>query len=306
MTEVMEAAAEEMEADLLTFDETDKTQPMKPSKRNPGKSTKSKPHDSKQPPCLSHSSPGSDRTTAVTIISPSYQSVGAEAVRRMKKFSGLNVRVIECSDEEGFETKLNLDMIMDRKKFLFFDSDYWLLRKLPLDSWDGSSWLAVNDPGVFAPYAFPFSDCKREGMDRAKYWNSGFFCCDTRRPEHRAVFQEARALRKRVMSGTARKPDDFGDQYYLNMACQTLGTPMTLLPFVFNFYRHMISGGCFPFIPAEVIGLHAAGVPVRAKRPGHEDKLTHLTYMSKALTYPTITYQDDAMRWAWARNYQLA
>lgn len=275
------------------------------AKQRHKETTKPKPRDPSPPPSISQASPGSDRTTAVTIISPSYQSVGAEAVRRMKKFSGLNVKVIECSDEEGFETKLNLDMIMDRKKFLFFDSDYWLLRKLPLDSWDGSAWLAVNDPGVFAPYAFPFSDCKREGMDRAKYWNSGFFCCDTRRPEHRAVFQEARALRKRVMSGTASKPDDFGDQYYLNMACQKLGTPVSLLPFVFNFYRHMISGGCYPFIPAEVIGLHAAGVPVKAKRPGHEDKLTHLTYMSKALTYPTITYQDDAMRWSWARNYQL-
>ena len=280
---------------------------MKPTKPRPRTSATPKLSDSKQPPGLSRAGTGagSDRVTAVTIISPSYQSVGAEAVRRMKKFSGLQVKVIECSDEEGFETKLNLDMIMDRRKFVFFDSDYWLLRKLPLDSWDGSSWLAVNDPGVFAPYAFPFSDCKREGMDRAKYWNSGFFCCDTRRSEHRAVFQEARALRKRVMSGTASKPDDFGDQYYLNMACQKLATPLTLLPFVFNFYRHMISGGCFPFIPAEVIGLHAAGVPVKAKRPGHEDKLTHLTYMSQALTYPTITYQDDAMRCAWAKNYQL-
>lgn len=281
---------------------------MKPTKQRASKPTKTttpKPPDAGQATSLQHASYGTSRTTAVTIISPSYESVGREAVRRMKKFSGLQVKVIECSDEEGFETKLNLDMIMDRGKFVFFDSDYWLLRELPLDSWDGSAWLAVNDPGVFAPYAFPFSDCKREGMDREKYWNSGFFCCDTRRPEHRAVFQEARALRKRVLNGTAKKPDDFGDQYYLNMACQKLAVPMVLLPFVFNFYRHMISGGCFPFIPAEVIGLHAAGVPVKAKKQGQEDKLTHLNYMSKALSYPTINYQDDAMRYAWAKNYQL-
>lgn len=288
------------------LDATPKPNPtMKPIKQRPEKVATPKPHDPCLPPRMSQTSPNSSRTTAVTIISPSYEAVGREAVLRMKKFSGLNVKVVECSDEEGFETKLNLDLIMGKKKFLFFDSDYWLLRALPMDSWDGSAWLAVNDPGVFAPYAFPFSDCKREGMERAQYWNSGFFCCDTRRPEHRAVFQEARALRKQVMCGTANKPDDFGDQYYLNMACQKLATPVIMLPFVFNFYRHMISGGCYPFIPAEVIGLHAAGVPVRARKRGEDDKLTHLQYMSRALSFPTINVQEDAMRCSWAQSFQL-
>jgi hypothetical protein len=45
----------------------------------------------------------------VTVISPSYERVGREMIRRVKRYTGHDVKVIETTDDKGFETKLNLD-----------------------------------------------------------------------------------------------------------------------------------------------------------------------------------------------------
>ena len=52
---------------------------------------------------------------------------------------------------------------------------------------------------------------------------------------------------------------------FLNFALQQLGVPLKLLPFSFNFYKKAVEWGSFPYIPREIVGLHAAGVPLERK-----------------------------------------
>ena len=43
---------------------------------------------------------------AVTVVTPSYRHLEKEAVKRIKKFTGLPVKVIRCKDSDGFMKKL--------------------------------------------------------------------------------------------------------------------------------------------------------------------------------------------------------
>lgn len=229
----------------------------------------------------------------VTVISPSYASIGKEAVRRFSKFSNLEVKVIRCKDKDGYCTKLNLDKLVGHRPCIYFDSDYWLLRPLSWQSINFAILSAAPDWGVLHPHAFPKEDCERLGMRKDLYFNSGFMALNFQLPEHRKMFQEARKLwkshQRKKMTG------DPGEQTILNLARHNLRLPITMLPTVVNYYRHSTDQGVYQDIPAEVIGLHAAGVPLKKK-------LRHLRTGAEWLTYPPIVVQPDAMRLAWAKN----
>lgn len=229
----------------------------------------------------------------VTIISPSYSKVGKEAVRRFKEFTGLPVKIIRCRDEDGYYTKLCLDRKVGRRPIIYFDADWWALRPVNWASINFGVFSAVPDWGVFHPHAFPKEDCEMLGMRKDLYFNSGFWCADFSNPLHRKMFQEARKLwnrhQKKKMTG------DPGEQTILNLARHRTGTPIQILPTVVNYYRHSTSEGVYQDIPSEVIGLHAAGVPLKKK-------FRHLKTGAEWLTYPPITVQPDAMRLAWAKN----
>lgn len=229
----------------------------------------------------------------VCIISPSYAKLGAEAVRRFKKFTRLKVKIIRCKDEDGYFTKLCLDRLVGRKKVIYFDSDWWCLRPLDTSRLQFGAFCAAPDWGVFHPHAFPKEDCERLGMRKDLYFNSGFWCADFSNPQHRQMFSAARKLwkyhQKKKITG------DPGEQTILNLARHRTGTPIQMLPTVVNYYRHSTDQGVYQDIPAEVIGLHAAGVPLKKK-------LRHLQVGAEWLTYPPIKVQEDAMRLAWAKN----
>lgn len=203
------------------------------------------------------------------------------------------MKVIRCRDEDGYLTKLGLDKQVGRRPVIYFDSDWWALRPLLWQSLNFSVISAVPDWGVLHPSAFPKEDCERLGMRKDLYFNSGFLAMDFRNELHRKVFQEARRLwkrhQKRPMTG------DPGEQTILNLARHRLNAPLALLPTVVNYYRHSTDQGVYQDIPAEVVGLHAAGVPLKKK-------FRHLSVGAEWLTYPPIMVQPDAMRLSWAKN----
>lgn len=235
---------------------------------------------------------------AVTVVTPSYRHLEKEAVRRIKKFTGLPVKVIRCKDEDGFMKKLELDKECGRQRILFFDVDFWWLKPCDVTKWCANAWLAVNDSAAMNPWAFPHTDCEAFGMDKLRYFNSGMFAANLALPEHRAIFQLARKLRKQVVSGRLKTPKDKTDQVYLNLAAQQLNINTSLLPSGYNFYMKSVVWGQLPFIPRNIVGLHAAGELLK-------NKLSALKTQSKVFSFTPRDLHDEVVRWDQTRIFDF-
>ena len=230
----------------------------------------------------------------VTVISPSYREVGREAVKRFKRFTGLDVHIIRCRDEDGFHAKLRLDKACGRRPIIFFDADYWLLDRPGFEAMASPALVAVHDPAAFNPYAFPHTDCEAFHMPKSEYFNSGLMLLDFRLPQHRKLFQLARALYKRAKE----KPTDTTDQFWLNLARLRLGIPLTRLPTQYNFYLLSAYWGQQAWIPRHIIGLHGAGIPAREKH-------TRLQQQSAVFTHEYRAMHPEAMAFEMARITEL-
>lgn len=206
--------------------------------------------------------------TGLTIVTPSYRHLEKPAVQSFQDATGLPVKVIRTSDKRGFTAKLELDRHA-KGRAIFFDIDTRFVKPLDLARWNGD-FLAVHDPAVFIPGAFPCDDCERHRLDKNAYFNSGFMAMDFGKREHRRLFQTARRIHQRVERGTLPPPIDKTDQYYLNAAAQRDGLHMNYLPFGFNMYTYCVKHGGREAYPRDVTMVHAAGYPLRKKRKALE------------------------------------
>lgn len=236
--------------------------------------------------------------TAITVVTPSYRHLEKDAVRLFKKHSGLPVKVIRAKDKDGFMAKLDLDKHLHGQKIVFFDVDFWLIRKVNFEAWDFRYWCAVHDSAVFNPHAFPNTDCGLFKMDKLRYFNSGFFTCDLSRKDHRAVFQKARKIAAAVQSKRMPRPVDVTDQFYINKAIQDLNVGINLLPLKFNYYHLASAWGQIPYIPRDIIGLHAAG----EKR---ENKLHALQIQSEVFGRELLRVCAEAYQFETARIFDM-
>lgn len=213
----------------------------------------------------------------VTVTSPSYEHLTNEAVNRFRKHSGLEVIVLPCTSEPAFAHKLNLDLLVAPRKIVYFDIDLWLIRDFDFTSLaNNGRFNAVPDPGAWNPFAFPHTDSVNEGWDKSEYFNSGLFICDLADPKIKKVFEDARKTLEECHNGKRRKPIDWTDQFFLNHSIQQQPGLLKRLPFQMNFYKKAVDWGSYPFIPRDIIGLHAAGEP-------KERKLEALHEQSKVL-----------------------
>lgn len=202
----------------------------------------------------------------VTVVTPSYRHLEKEAIQRFKKFSGIKqVKVIRCKDSNGFHAKLDIDKHVGRERVVFFDIDWWMLRHVDFQSWCASTWFAVHDSAVFNEHAFPHTDCRDFSMNSLMYFNSGFMVFNLALKSHRDVFKRSRLLLRKVQSGSLKKPTDVTDQFYINLAAQQLRVPVSLTPTKFNFYMKAADWGQLPFIPRDIVGIHAAGCTIQEK-----------------------------------------
>ena len=209
---------------------------------------------------------------AVTVVTPSYRHLEKEAVRRVKKFTGLPVKVIRCKDKDGFFKKLELDKECGRQRVLFFDCDLWLTMPIDFKSFDPTCFFAVHDAGIYNPQIFPRQDCDLYKMDMMRYFNSGLMLINFSIPEHRKVFQKARLFARQVKSGKLPKPFDKTDQLFINMGVQSTNPNLSLLPQKFNYYHFGWEYGQIQNIPRGIIGLHAAGVLLKDKLSALQDQ----------------------------------
>ncbi len=233
----------------------------------------------------------------VTVSTPKYAELCGEAVARVERYLKIPVQVIECADEDAFKTKLKLDVLCPSTRCMFFDADWWAIREMDFSGWDGSAWMAVHDPGVFHPRAFPVHDCPVLGLAAELYFNSGLFLWDNRRKEHRYVFRTARNLEHDIFAGKREGLHDWGDQSLLNAGVQHNGVTLNLLPFSFNYMRYMLQGRSFLHTPAEVHAVHAAGFPVL-------EKMGHLRTAAEFLGYDLDVSEHGDMAEAAALKFQ--
>jgi hypothetical protein len=201
----------------------------------------------------------------VTLVSPKYAALAPEACRRFSAATGCEVLALWTNREPAYLLKLELDRLVAPQPIVFFDVDLWFLRPFDFEPLaTGAKFCAVLDLCVEHPQGFPRRDCAREGWNTTRYFNSGLFACDLRRPEIRGIFADARqALAGRVASAQPA-PSDYGDQFWFNAALQGRPELFQALPAELNFFAAAVVAGSYPHYPAGIIGLHAAGV--RAER----------------------------------------
>ena len=199
----------------------------------------------------------------VTIVSPLYAHLAPEAVTRFQKHSGLEAVAVHTR-EDVFTAKLHIDQHFGRP-IVFFDVDLWLLRPFDFSTLSEYRWNAVPDPCAAKSNNFVGRDIAAQKWDQGSYFNSGLFACDLRRREIRQVFEDARRRLADTIADNSIAPEDTTDQFYLNWAVQQQPGLFNPLPLNLNFFRYAIIHGAASGWPSDIVGLHAAGVPLNKK-----------------------------------------
>lgn len=201
----------------------------------------------------------------LTVITPSYERVGREMVKRVKRFTGHDLKVIETSDDKGFEAKLNLDREAGRRKSIWMDCDLWPIREWnPEEVHLGSCFQACWDHAVLNPMAFPNTDCQNHGLVWDRYFNSGLMLWDNGNPDHREIFRLSRQS-WRDQKNKKKDYTDVTDQAHVNFGLLQSNVPLQFLPEVMNCYLFGIFHGQRPYIPRDIINLHGAGIKPKKK-----------------------------------------
>lgn len=163
-----------------------------------------------------------------------YRPICDEAVRRFKKYTGIQTVVVIDTDNDkrrfSFFTKLRLHTMFPNASFVFFDADLWFIKNIQLTEYDNSeSFYACLDAGRDSEVDFPIHDCHVLGIDKFKYFNSGLFIANGRNQKHRDAFDLASLLFQRV------KLFDFGEQSVLNAGIQRNNIKLEFLDSKLNY-----------------------------------------------------------------------
>lgn len=240
----------------------------------------------------------SSSLTIVTIISPSYEKVGREMVKRVRRFTGHDVKVLECPDDKGFETKVHLDRLAGKRPVIFMDCDLWPIRHWsPENIHLGNCFQYVPDSGVFNPHSFCHTDCHKHGLRWDTYPNSGLLFWNNQNPEHREVFKIARQSWKDLQS---RKKEyaDKTDQAHIAFGLLGANVPVQFLPEQYNFYAFATRHGQRPAFPREIINLHGAGIPAKSK-------YSRLKVEASVFGQKVYPMHQDAINWEHHKLFNL-
>lgn len=175
----------------------------------------------------------------VTIaIGNSYKRMGARATASFAKNAGLETRIVtpEWTRGDARISKLDLFDLVSEDRFMFFDADMLMIRQDDLSFGFVDGWGGVGESDN---WLIDF-DCQAQGLDRAKYFNSGIMWLD--RSQHEEIFLRAKEMH---VSGLA-------DQTPLNVAVQRAEMPVTMFD---ERYNRIITGE--DDIPDDTVIAHA-------------------------------------------------
>lgn len=164
------------------------------------------------------------------ITNEQYMDMASEASKRFTRHTGLNCIIIHsCANREQLFREKLLALLFCQQTMVLFDSDLWFIRDCNLKEFDEKNDIyAVRDPGRYCTDSAPWKDCKAHDLNVDLYFNSGMVIANMR---HRHIFQHAYNL----FEDSKCKVVDFGEQSYLNIACQKLGQRVSFLDDAYNY-----------------------------------------------------------------------
>lgn len=214
-----------------------------------------------------------------TIITPGYETLGFEAVRRFKAMTGLDT-VILFSESRGYFKKLDLPELLGPVTVIYYDADLWFIRPLAPGRYVGTTrFWAVHDPSAFSDKCFTGADCLKERIAPQDYVNTGLMIWNNNLASHRAIFERARALYNYSAERGIKRLIDVTEQGWINLALKH--TPFNKLGLEYNYFYWLEKSGFAP-PPENIIGLHAAGYPL-------EHKFLHLQTVLPNASFPSVS-----------------
>ena len=208
------------------------------------------------------------KTVGLTLISPGYEELSAEAVLRFKHFTGCDVVALHVEKEPAFFSKLMFAELLMPRRYVFFDADLWINAPVDFDGLDSHKFWGVMEYGAHQKGCFVYDDCKRFEIPPDKYFNTGLLAFDFRNELHRKVFSLAGKLAMLSQTGGFPVPVDRTEQTFINIALEVLEVERGFLPFAYNYFDFAVEHFNAPMLE-RVIGYHAAGLQL-------VDKMDHL------------------------------
>lgn len=203
---------------------------------------------------------------AFTIATPGYFDLAYECARRIRQFAGIDCLILTSEDRQnGYALKFELARLAGGRVFIFADSDYWMIRHMPMDRFIGvDGFCAVPDPAALHP-TFCKNDADVFGFPRDRYFNSGFFVANSADSRVIRAFDRASVILAEKRAGLHPLIQDGTEQSCFCKAMHENQLPTQFLPQEFNTYLHAAQHGHVATIPAKPYAIHAAGVPLPDK-----------------------------------------
>lgn len=205
---------------------------------------------------------------AYTIATPGYFELAYECARRIRQFAGIECLVLTSEDRQnGYALKFELARLAGGRVFLFADADWWAMRPFSVQEFIGMDGMAmVHDPAAtHKSNQFPAIDAAALGFPPARYFNTGFFVANSMDSRVLQAFDRASVLMQEKKAGLHEDVTDTTEQSLFNKALFECQLPTQSLPKKYNCYYYSVPAGFIDAIPADMIAVHAAGVPLDRK-----------------------------------------
>lgn len=190
--------------------------------------------------------------TAVTVISPGFEDVGAEAVARFEQHAQMKVTVLRCAETEAHRVKLQAFADAAENGWrVFFDSDLWFVRPCADEMRQlAGPWIA----GCPIPPGLAVEQGERLGYDPRCRVNTGFVVFDPTLPHWHEAMKLALNLQQHL--------GDHCDEIYLNAALHRFHIPVRMIDSGWNWCLLDNHSG---YTTDKVWNIHAAGISARQK-----------------------------------------
>jgi hypothetical protein len=191
-----------------------------------------------------------------------------ECARRIRQFTGIDCLILTSEDREnGYSLKFELARLAGGRVFIFADADWWAIKPFSVQEFIGLDGMAmVRDPAAtHESNQFPATDSVALGFPPSRYSNTGFFVANSQDSRVIQAFDKGHVLMQEKHAGLHPGVRDSTEQSMFNKALFDCQLPTQFLPAKFNTYYYSVPAGLITSIPADMVAVHAAGVPLERK-----------------------------------------
>lgn len=203
----------------------------------------------------------------ITIATTGYHELAHEAARLFRKHTGCHCLILTADGDDAYDLKFALPRLADNRVCAFFDADWHMFRDTSMDEFVGMDGLAaVRDPGAtHESRHFPMEDAEALGIPCDRYVNTGLLIFNSADWRVQKAFDRASVLMQEKRAGLHTGVYDKTEQSILNRALYEFQMPTRFLDRKWNTYYYSVPAGFIESIPANMVAVHAAGVPLDRK-----------------------------------------